>query len=104
MVKDTSTNYYYWSDGGHENKTWRPAIIKVHLSKKIVKGINPNESEAEIIVTPIIGVEKDKSYSGEKIPFHITQEIILNSMGWGKNNFVIVSGDLKQVVTVVQAK
>ena len=87
-----------------KTKTWRPEIIKVHLSEKIIKRINHNESEAEIIVTPIVGVEKDKSYSGEKIPFSITQETILNSMDWGKNKFVIVCGDLKQIVTVGQAK
>ena len=87
-----------------KTKSWRPAITKAHLSEKIVKGNNRNDSEAEITVTPIIGVEKDKSYDGGKIPFSIKQEIILNSMGWGKNTFVIISGSLKQAITVGQAK
>jgi hypothetical protein len=83
---------------------WRPSITKAHLSEKIVTVNNRNDLEAEITVTPIIDVEKDKSYDGGKIPFSIKQEIILNSMGWGKNTFVIVSGGLKQAVTVGQGK
>lgn len=87
-----------------KTKGWRPVITKAHLSEKIVKGDNHNDSEAEITVTPIISVEKDKSYGGGKVPFSIRQEVILNSMGWGKNTFVIVCGDLKQTITVHQAK
>ena len=84
---------------------WHPFIGEVHLSEKVLRQGNfITPSEAEIVVTPIVDVKKDKSYREGSIPFSIKQEIILNSMAWGKNTFTIMCGDMKQSVSVTQDK
>lgn len=83
---------------------WRSFIESAHVSERVVKSGNFTNSEAEIQLTPIIKLKKDKSYKGELIKFSIKQELILHSMGWGKNTFLITAQTLKQVVEVQQSK
>lgn len=86
----------------------RPKITQAQLSQKITK-IQSEEKrseppEAEITIMPIVDIQSDKAYDGSSIPFSIKQEMILNSMTWGDNIFVIVCGDLKKQIRVAQTK
>jgi len=86
------------------DNNWKPYIKAVHISEKVVHSGNFANSEAEIQVTPIIKTKEDKTYKGEVIEFNINQELIVNSMGWGKNTYIITSQDKKQVIEVQQMK
>lgn len=86
----------------------RPKITQAHLSERITK-IKSQEQrssppEAEITIMPVVELQSDKSYDGSSISFSIKQEMILNSMAWGENIFVIVCGDETKQISVVQTK
>ena len=83
---------------------WKPYVDLVHISEDVIKGGNFANSEAEIKITPIIKVKEDKSYIGELLEFKLNQELILNSMGWGKNTYLIISQNYKKTVEVHQRK
>ncbi len=86
------------------DKGWRPYIKSVHISEQVIKGGNFAGCRREIRVTPLVGVREDNNYNGELLPFVITQELILFSMGWGKNRFTIISQDQNQEIEVIQKK
>lgn len=88
----------------NQDNGWKPFISSVHISEKVIKRGNFANSEAEIQVTPIIETKKDKSYSGENIEFTINQELILHSMGWGKNTFYVTSQNHEETIEVQQSK
>jgi len=83
---------------------FRPKIGRVQLAENIVERSENGGSVAEIKMTPVITVEQDNSYDGRSVPFNITQELVLESMNWGRNTFHVLIGDVKTSVTVHQAK
>lgn len=82
----------------------RPVIRQAHVAEKSIKTGNFVEPEAEIIITPLVGFKKDKTYDGSAIPFSLKQEMILNSMGWGVNRFKIGAGEIVKDIVVFQQK
>lgn len=92
----------------HGTKGWRPHVERAHIFERVVRGVSvmdaSTEWAAEIGITPLIETEKDDSYKAEVIHFRIKQEMLLNSMGWGRNTFSFVSGALQKSLTVVQRK
>ena len=92
---------------GHmKNKNgWKPYIEEVHISENVIEQASTNfGSEGEIKITPIIATKKDKSYNGESLPFSITQELIINSMNWGKNLLHVYCGNIKETFSLSQSK
>lgn len=82
---------------------WEPYIEKVHVSERFIREydrtlhpyLDSDTSkipEAIIEFTPIVKVKEKKNYKGEEIPFHITNEMKIQSFHWG-NNWLRLSCD-----------
>ena len=92
-------------------KHWRPVIKLVHMSQHLLNNneflISNNEfshHEAKIEITPIVETIEDNAYQGEEHKFAIRQEVILNSLGWGKNTYVIKSQNITHAIELQQNK
>ncbi len=83
---------------------YRPVINKVHLAEHVVHRDMEGKSLAEIHVTPVVEVVSDKEYRAELVHFSLTQELNIESMAWGGNDYLVICGPHKQDVHLVQMK
>jgi len=86
------------------SKNWEPRIDNVHISEKVIVGGNFTNSIAEICITPIVEVEQCEKYNEEIIPFDLTQELVIQSMGWGSNTYKFVCGNVTNELFLRQLK
>ncbi len=86
---------------GGENR--RPFIEKTHISERIAES-DSGRNHADFVVTPVVGLKDDKSYSGEAIPFDIKVENHFESLGWGENLYVVRCGPFTREVILTHWK
>lgn len=86
------------------DKNWRPVVKLVHMSQHLIDNHEFSDHAANIVITPIVETYDDNAYLGEEIEFAIKQELILNSLGWGKNTYVIESQNITQSIELQQKK
>lgn len=67
------------------SKNWKPYIHTIHLSERYIN-FATDSAQAIIDITPVIKVKEKNGYNGEAIPFHFTNELIIESLTWGPNN------------------
>lgn len=83
---------------------WEPRIKKVHIVEEVIVGGNFTNSVAEIRLKPIIGVKEKDSYAGVSMPYDLTQELHIHSMGWGSNTYRIICGGITNELNLMQMK
>jgi len=83
---------------------WEPKIEKVHIAEEVVVGGNFTNSLATIRLQPIIGVKENDNYAGDPMPYDLTQELHIHSMGWGSNTFHIICAGITNKVNLMQMK
>ena len=86
------------------SKGWEPRITKVHILEEVIVGGNFTNSFAQIRLKPIVGVKEKDSYAGEPMPYDLTQELQIQSMGWGSNRYQIVCGGITNEISLMQLK
>lgn len=80
----------------HEG-SWKPVIKGVHISERVRPKDAAQIIDAEIQITPIVGVKEDKSTNGETINSEFTKEHTVESMHWGKNTIRWTCGHFEQI-------
>jgi hypothetical protein len=81
----------------------KPCVKAVHITETFLERTKEGYV-GEITLLPIVGIEEQPKYLATWIPFTIHQELVLHSMGMGKNTFVITCGTLQQQIEVIQGK
>jgi hypothetical protein len=86
-------------------KGWRPKVKEAQITERVVsRSNNWSTSVADFLIVPVVGVEQDKTYFGEQIPFDLKLEQIIHTMGWGLNRYEIKCGEKTASVIVEQVK
>lgn len=88
----------------HGSKGWEPRIAKVHIAEEVIVGGNFTNSLAQIRLKPIIEVREKTGYAGTPISYDLTQELQLQSMGWGSNRYQIACGGITNEIALIQRK
>lgn len=84
-------------------KTWKPDVYKIHLSERY-SNFGTDSAQAVIEITPVITVKENNKYNGEVIPFHVTNELIIESSGWGTNKLLFKCADREVTIELIQRK
>jgi len=84
-------------------RNWKPALNKIHLSERYLN-FGTDSAQGFIEITPVITVKENKQYNGEAIPFHVTNELIIESHSWGKNKFIFKCADYETNIELIQRK
>lgn len=85
------------------SKNWKPYLEHIHLSERYVD-FGSDTTKGIIEITPVIQVKENNSYNGEPIPFRITNELILESRGWGPNNLLFTCANHEKNIELMQRK
>ena len=84
-------------------KSWKPYLNKIHLSERYVN-FGTDSVQGIIEITPVISVKENNAYEGEALPFHVTNELIIESSSWGKNKFLFKCVDHETDIELTQRK
>ncbi len=84
-------------------------IKSVHISeKKITKEpsmyADEGNIDAEIQITPIVGYKDSKGTKAGNSYFSFTNELKIESMGWGENLILLKCGKFEQTIKLSQTK
>lgn len=83
---------------------WKPFIKEVHVSERLFAKDSQEGVDAEILITPIVDVNHDKSSEGGAESFLFTNEHIISSLHWGVNKIRFSCGPYEQIIELVQGK
>lgn len=86
------------------SKGWEPRVAKVHIAEEVIVGGNFTNALAQIHLKPIVEVREKNDYTGIPISYDVTQELQVQSMGWGSNRYQIVCGGITNELDLIQQK
>jgi hypothetical protein len=85
------------------SKNWEPFLKKIHISERSAKG-DSSSRVGLIELTPLIGVRENDNYIEKKIPFKLTNELIIESFQWGNNTVLFKCGQIERRIELKQRK
>jgi hypothetical protein len=85
------------------SKNWEPYVHKIHVSERFPK-TDSTANVGLIELTPLIKVKENHNYVDDKIPFKITNEMIVESFHWGNNTVLFRCGKLEKRIVLKQRK
>lgn len=85
------------------SRNWEPYLKKIHISERFVK-TDSGSRVGLIELTPVIGVKGNDNYVDNKIPFNVTNEIMMESFHWGNNSVLFKCGQIERRIILKQRK
>lgn len=102
---DFKARYLVQGQIRYEKGAWRPRIRQVHYTERLILENGDNKrGRGEIEIVPLVDVKKDKTYSGEWLPFSLQFNKWINTYTWGSNVYSIACGAITTSVSVIQKK
>jgi hypothetical protein len=85
------------------SKNWEPYLKKIHLSERFVK-TDSTSHMGLIELTPLIGVRENSNYVDGKVPFKVTNELLMESFHWGNNPVLFKCEQIERRIELKQRK
>lgn len=84
---------------------WRPYVSELHIAEVRDNPLsNDGPYVARLLITPVIGVVEDETYTDQTIRWSIRYVRHGRTMGWGVNRFFIQCLNVEKAIDIVQRK
>jgi hypothetical protein len=88
----------------HGQHGWRPYIKEVQINEHLPEGESDTCAPGEIVLTPVVGVKRDRQYAGEPLPFEVKVEHVVQTFQALENRYVIRCGPLERQLVLYRDK